>query len=165
MTLNEQISASCVVGSSLDTLGVNNGFWDFNFRVSRKLKDLPVGIYTNYEILSDFFSKGGFNINLSNWDASDDTIMMIATVKACKKGGSQKDFIDEYLNIYPLLQEKNRYSGLATLNSLKILNKSKDHSKIIYNSSMGGNGAAMRTHYIGIHFNDIKKIIETSLMS
>jgi hypothetical protein len=30
---------------------------------------------------------------------------------------------------------------------------------------MGGNGAAMRTHYIGIHFTDIKKIIEISIMS
>jgi ADP-ribosylarginine hydrolase len=165
MKLKEKINASCVLGSYLDTLGFNNGFWEFNFKQGLKLKHLSDGIITNNELLSDFFSKGGFNINIKDWDASDDTIMMIATIKACKKGGSQKDFIDEYLKIYPLLEEKKRYSGITTLNSLKILNKYKDPSKIIYSSSMGGNGAAMRTHYIGIHFNDIKKIIEVSIMS
>jgi ADP-ribosylarginine hydrolase len=165
MALKEKISASCVLGSYLDTLGFNNGFWEFNFREGLKLTNFPSGVITNYEILSDFFSKGGFNINLKDWDASDDTIMMIATIKACKKGGSQKDFMNEYLKIYPLLQEKKRYSGIATLNSLKLLSKHKDPNVIQYSSSMGGNGAAMRTHYIGIHFTDIKKIIEVSIMS
>ena len=165
MTLKEKINASCVLGSYLDTLGFNNGFWEFNFRLKYKLVHLSAGILTNFEILSDFFSKGGFDINLEDWDASDDTIMMIATAKACKRGGSQNDFIDEYLKIYPLLKEENRLAGNATLNSLKILNKNRDPTKISYNDSMGGNGAAMRTHYIGIHFTDIKKIIEISIMS
>jgi ADP-ribosylarginine hydrolase len=164
-TIKEKISASCILGSYLDTLGFNNGFWEFNFRHNYKLNNISAAILTNYEILSDFFSRGGFNINIEDWDASDDTIMMIATAKACKKGGSQKDFIDEYLKIYPLLQEDIRVSGIATLNSLKILSKYKDPAKIIYNDSMGGNGAAMRTHYIGIHFEDIEKIIEVSIMS
>ena len=91
--------------------------------------------------------------------------MMIATAKACHKGGKQKDFIDEYLKIYPLLEDKIRISGITTLNSLKILSKNKDPSKIPYSSSMGGNGASMRTHYIGIHFEDVKKIIEISIMA
>ena len=165
MKLKEKISASCILGSYLDTLGFNNGFWEFNFREGYKISNLSTAVQYNYEILSDFFSKGGFNINISDWDASDDTIMMIATIKACKKGGSQKNFIDEYLKIYPLLEDKKRISGIATLNSLKLLSKTKDPSKIIYSSSMGGNGAAMRTHYIGIHFTDIKKIIEVSIMA
>ena len=62
-------------------------------------------------ILSDFFSKGGFNINLEDWDASDDTIMMIATAKACKKGGSQKDFIDEY-KLFTMLPKHIKYITL-----------------------------------------------------
>jgi ADP-ribosylarginine hydrolase len=165
MKLKEKINASCVLGSYLDTLGFNNGYWEFNFRQKYKLTQLSAGVIINYEILSDFFSRGGFNINIEDWDASDDTIMMIATAKACKKGASQKDFIDEYLKIYPLLKEENRLSGIATLNSLKILNTTKDPSMIKYSSNMGGNGATMRTHYIGIHFNDIKKIIEVSIMA
>jgi ADP-ribosylarginine hydrolase len=163
--LKEKINASIILGSYLDTLGFYNGIWEFNFRSNMKINDLQTGNYINYEILSDFFSKGGFNIDISDWDSSDDTIMMIATIKACNKGGNQKDFIDEYLKIMPLLEEKKRLSGVATVNSLRILKKTGDPSKIIYSSSMGGNGAAMRTHYIGIHFKEIKKIIEVSIMS
>ena len=169
--LKEKISASLVLGSYLDTLGFNHGFWEFNFKQGIKIPNTAVkdfitsAVITSYEILSDFFSKGGFNIDLSDWDASDDTIMMIATTKACHKGGSQKDFIDEYLKVYSLLEDKKRVSGITTLNSLKILSKNKDPSKILYSSSMGGNGATMRTHYIGIHFKDIKKIIEISIMA
>lgn len=163
--LKEKISASLVLGSYLDTLGFNHGFWEFNFKQSIKIMNLKMAMVINNEIISDFFSKGGFEIDLSDWDASDDTIMMIATTKACNKGGSQKDFIDEYLKIYPLLKDKKRISGITTLNSLEILSKNKDPSKIKYSSSMGGNGASMRTHYIGIHFKDIKKIIEVSIMA
>ncbi len=163
--LKEKINASIVLGSYLDTLGFNNGIWEFNFRNTIRIKDFIEAFYINYEIMCDFFSKGGFNIDISDWDASDDTIMMIATVKACKKGGSQDDFIEEYIKILPLLEEKKRFSGNATLISLKTLKKTKDPLKIHYNSSMGGNGAAMRTHYIGIHFKDINKIIETSIMA
>jgi ADP-ribosylglycohydrolase len=163
--LKEKIKASIILGSYLDTLGFYGGFWEFNFKIKEDINNLQTAYNINYEIVADFFSKGGFNINISDWDASDDTIMMIATIKACNKGGSQENFIDEYLKIMPLLEEKKRMSGIATLNSLKILKKTRDASKIIYSSSMGGNGAAMRTHYIGIHFKDIKKIIEVSIMA
>jgi ADP-ribosylarginine hydrolase len=165
MTLKEKINASIILGSYLDTLGFYNGLWEFNFKSNMKIDNLQLGSYINYEILSDFFSKGGFNIDISDWNSSDDTIMMIATIKACNKGGDQKDFIDEYLKIMPLLEEKKRLSGVATINSLRLLKKYRDPSKILYSSSMGGNGAAMRTHYIGIHFKDIKKIIDVSIMA
>lgn len=163
--LKEKINASIILGSYLDTLGFCNGLWEFNFTKTIKITSLTMGNYINYEILSDFFNRGGFNIDISDWNASDDTIMMIATIKACKKGGSQEDFINEYLKITPLLEDIKRLSGIATINSLKILKKTRDPSKILYSSSMGGNGAAMRTHYIGIHFNDINKIIEVSIMA
>ena len=165
MILKEKIKASIILGSYLDTLGFYNGIWEFNFKANQEITKLQQAYDINYEIVADFFSKGGFNIDISDWDASDDTIMMIATIKACNKGGHQENFIDEYLKIMPLLEEKKRMSGIATINSLRILKKYKDPSKILYSSSMGGNGAAMRTHYIGIHFKDIKKIIEVSIMA
>jgi ADP-ribosylglycohydrolase len=160
----EKISASLVLGSYLDTLGFRNSKWEFNFNY--EITNNYDAMFVNYYIVTEFFSLGGFDIDLSNWIASDDTIMMIATKKACLKGASEKNFIDEYLKIYPLLLEKKRVSGLTTLESLKILSKYKDPSKIKYNDNMGGNGAAMRTHYIGIHFkNDINKTIETSIIA
>ena len=161
---HERISASLVLGSYLDTLGFYNGVWEFNFNT--KIKNLAEAIMINYEIVHHFFSLGSFNINISSWNASDDTIMMIATMKACKRGGNMRHFIDEYVKILPALEDEKRISGITTLKSLRILAKYKDASRIEYANSMGGNGAAMRTHYIGIHFKDnIKKIIEVSIMA
>jgi ADP-ribosylarginine hydrolase len=159
--IKEKISASLVLGSYLDTLGYFNGIWEFNYNTN--ITNPQSALVMNYEIVHNFFALGGYNININGWFASDDTIMMIATMKACKKGGSQKDFITEYLKILPLLEEQKRTSGISTLQSLRILKRTGDPSKIHYSSSMGGNGAAMRTHYIGIHFNDINKIIEVSI--
>jgi ADP-ribosylarginine hydrolase len=161
--LKEKISASLVLGSYLDTLGFFNGIWEFNNNI--QIESYVSAFIINYDIVHNFYSLGGYNIDMSKWKASDDTIMMIATVKACFKGGTIKDFINEYLNILPLLEQKIRLSGITTLQSLRILDKTKDPNKIIYSSSMGGNGAAMRTHYIGIHFKNVEKIIDTSIMA
>jgi ADP-ribosylarginine hydrolase len=163
-TLKEKINASFILGSYLDTLGFKNGEWEFNF--NQYLKTIPDAIQITYEIIHNFFALGGFNIDISKWKASDDTIMMIATRKACIKGATLKNFIDEYIKILPALEDQTRVSGISTLKSLRILKKTKNPKNIIYDSSMGGNGAAMRTHYIGIHFNnDIKNIIKVSIMA
>ncbi len=159
----DKISASFVLGSYLDTLGSFDGKWEFNYGIS--IDSFSTAINMNYEILNNFFSFGGYNIDISKWKASDDTIMMISTAVACKKGGKLKDFMNEYIKILPLLEQKLRFSGITTLNSLRILDKTRDPNKINYSSSMGGNGAAMRTHYIGIHYTDINKIIDVSIMA
>lgn len=163
-TIKEKISASLVLGSYLDTLGFNNGLWEFNLNINKFTNMVQAMTVTN-DIINDFFSLGGFNINISKWVASDDTIMMIATMKACMKGGELKHFIDEYIKILHALEDTKRLSGITTLKSLKILQKYKDIRKIKYSSSMGGNGAAMRTHYIGIHFKNIKDIIRMSILA
>lgn len=160
---DEKIKASMILGSYLDTLGFNNGIWEFNFNI--KIIKFNDALLINNEIIQNFFNLGGFNINISSWYASDDTIMMIATMKACLKGGKIDDFIKCYLDILPILEEKRRASGTTTLNSLNILKKYKTVKKIPYSSTMGGNGAAMRTSYIGIHFTDIENIIEISIQS
>ena len=53
--LKERTYASLVLGSYLDTLGFNNGLWEFNFRQNLKIKDIPNAIIVTNEILSDFF--------------------------------------------------------------------------------------------------------------
>ena len=164
INIKEKINASLVLGSYLDTLGFNNGLWEFNFGI-KKINTLKDALLVNYEIIHHFFALGGFNIDMSRWNASDDTIMMIATMKACKKGGTIDNFIDEYVKILPLLEDSKRVSGNTTLISLRLLAKYKSMDRISYSNKMGGNGAAMRTHYIGIHFTDINKIIEVSIMA
>jgi ADP-ribosylarginine hydrolase len=161
--INEKINASMILSSYLDTLGYFNGTWEFNYGIP--IKTLQDAILVNYEIVHKYHSMGGLSIDVSKWYASDDTIMMIATMKACLKGGKIEHFIKCYLDILPQLEEKKRASGITTLNSLRLLDKSHDINKIIYSSTMGGNGAAMRTHYIGIHFTDIEKIIKVSIES
>ena len=154
INIKDKINASMILGSYLDTLGYYNGTWEFNY--DTKIKTLADAMLINYEILHRFHAMGGLSIDISNWFASDDTIMMLATIKACLKGGKLEHFLKCYLEILPLLEGKKRASGITTLNSLRILDKTIGNSinKIHYSSNMGGNGAAMRTSYIGIHFKE-----------
>ena len=156
--------ASMILGSYIDTLGFYDSMWEFNYNV--EINNLNDAMLVNYEIVHRFMIMGGINIDISTWLASDDTIMQIATMKACKKGAKLVDFIDCYIDILPKLKEKKRVSGITTINSLNILEKYRNINKITYSSTMGGNGAAMRTGYIGIYFKDnIAKIIETSILA
>ena len=74
--------------------------------------------------------------------------MMIATMNAVKKGGGLENYKKEYLKIESELKKKIRGSGLSTLKSLQLLRTNKKNN---YNKRMGGNGAAMRTGYIGLN--------------
>lgn len=155
--------ASLILGSYLDTLGFKNGEWEFNF--NNKPVTLKEAMLVQNEIIHQYYSLGGSNIDISKWKASDDTIMMIATKKACDKGGKNNDFINELVNIYENLKDNIRASGFTTLDSLKKLINKKS---IKYEERMGGNGAAMRTSYIGIKYfkeKDIKLLIEKSIFS
>jgi len=159
--MNKKINASIILGSYLDTLGYYNGTWEFNFNLN--IKNLIDAISVNYSIVHQFFAMGGFNINIKTWNSSDDTIMMIATIKACMKGATLEKFKKEYIKILPQMIEPKRGSGMTTLASLTNLSKNKP---IAYSNKMGGNGAAMRTSYIGIHFKDnIEKLLEISIES
>ena len=161
--IKNKTTACLVLGSYLDTLGFKNGEWEFNFYT--KPSTLKEAVLIQSEIIHNYYSLGGNNIDISSWFASDDTIMMIATKNACDKNNDLNNFIIEYLNIYEDLKENKRASGYTTLNSLE---KLKNKKQIKYDSSMGGNGAAMRTSYIGIKFckeNEIDKLIEASIFS
>lgn len=156
-------TASLVLGSYLDTLGFKNGDWEFNF--NNKPVTLKEAMLIQNEIIHQYYSLGGKDIDISKWNASDDTIMMIAIKKACNKGGSNNDFIKELINIYDDLKDNIRASGWTTLDSLKKLINKKS---IKYEVTMGGNGAAMRTSYIGIKYfkeKDLKLLIEKSIFS
>jgi len=166
MSIEEKVQSSLILGSYLDTLGFNNGIWEFNFNY--EIKNLySANIVTNH-IVHNFFALGGFNINVSNWNASDDTILMLATRRACLKGEDIDNYINEYIKVLPDLEDKKRVSGLNTISTLKLLSKKRDINKIPFSSKMGGNGAAIRTSFIGLHYykeEDIDKLIEFSIQS
>lgn len=161
--MENNIKASFCIGSYLDTLGFKEGLWEFNF--GNDVNSLQKAILVMSEIHHNYLSMGGSDIDISEWKASDDTVMMIATRDAIKKGGSIKNFTSEYLSIYPELKKKIRGSGRSTLQSLELLKKNKKNK---YDKSMGGNGAAMRTAFIGLHYykeSQLEKLIEISIES
>tara|TARA_A100001015_G_C14972099_1_gene705605 strand:+ start:208 stop:1329 length:1122 start_codon:yes stop_codon:yes gene_type:complete len=159
----DKIKACLILGSYLDTLGFNNGYWEFNFY--KKISNLRDAMLVQNEIINHYYSLGGPCINISSWNASDDTIMMIATKIACDKNATINNFKEQYLKILSTLKDKKRASGYTTIKSLE---KLKNNKKINYENIMGGNGAAMRTAYIGIKFHkpfQIDELIETSIAS
>lgn len=162
--MDEKTKASLVLGSYLDTLGFKNGEWEFNF--NKQVNTLKEAMIIQNEIVNNYYSLGGNMINISNWNASDDTIMMIATKKACEyENYNINNFLNEYVKIYDLLNDNKRASGYTTLKSLE---KLKNKKSINYDITMGGNGAAMRTSYIGIKYfkeNYINSLIEASIFS
>lgn len=160
----DKIKASIYYASYLDTLGFNNGIWEFNFGteiIESKIKAIRYW----WEIVKQYNLSGGRNINLSKKKSSDDTILMIATAEACLNGAKKKDFINSFLKYKKEIDKTSRASGLLTMEMLNYLKKNKE---IPYFSRAGGCGAAMRTSPIGLIFHkkvDIKKLISVSIES
>ena len=119
--IEEKIKASLYLLSYLETLGFKNGMWEFNYNFKAPKNVNDIAFQTN-TIVHHFFSLGGFsNIDITGWNSSDDTIMTIATVEASLKGGSEKDYIESYVNILDKLKDKKRASGINTLNTLDLI--------------------------------------------
>lgn len=167
MKLIEKIRGSLILSSYLDTLGSHNGAFEFNF--GKAPQTIMESGYVTNEILHYYFSNGGFsNFSIQELKASDDTILLLATGFATLKDGSEKNYIDEYLNVFDKLKEDVRNSGITTINSLEFIRTNRSINKLKYKIEMGGNGAAMRTGVIGLIFNkkdDIDNIIEKSIVA
>jgi|SaaInlStandDraft_5_1057022.scaffolds.fasta_scaffold00832_6 ADP-ribosylarginine hydrolase len=167
MTNKNNIEASLIIGSYLDIIGFKNGVWEFNFN-NTEISNIDKAIIINNEIVNNYYCLGGMNINIKTFYASDDTIMMIATKKAILNGGKNNDFIEEYLKINKDLRKDIRASGITTLNNLYLLKKHKNVNKFDYDPKYGGNGATMRTAYIGLYYykeSQLDKLIHTSIYS
>tara|TARA_B100001093_G_scaffold519419_1_gene608387 strand:+ start:1311 stop:2465 length:1155 start_codon:yes stop_codon:yes gene_type:complete len=167
---NEKVKASIFLLSYFDTLGFYNKFWEFNMG-NQYIPDEEFASQIWLNIIHNFFALGGFsNIDLTDWNCSDDTILTISTGIACLNGGTEKDYIDEFLKALPILKDntKDRMPGLATIDSLELIKRFKKLEKLDYDSSLGGNGAAMRTSIIGLIYykeSDLEKLIENSILS
>ena len=166
--LNEKIKASIYLLSYFETLGFNNTQWEFNYG-NTQINNPQNSSYIWLSIIHDFFSMGGFsNINLTNWDSSDDTIMSIATGLACINGGKEENYIEEYLKILEELKKSKRASGIGTLKYLELIKRIRSVTKLEQKETMGGNGAAMRTSTIGLVYyreKDVDLLIENSIIA
>jgi ADP-ribosylglycohydrolase len=156
----DKIEASLMLSSYFETVGFKNGQWEFNYQIVSNTFEKYMAMWNillhHYLILG-----GATSINIKDWYASDDTILIIATAKAVIKNGGIDNYIDEYVNSYDLLVDAERASGNTTLKSIKLL---KNKNKILNDNSMYGNGAAIRTSPIGLKwYNDIEKVIDESI--
>jgi len=163
--LQEKIEAALMLSSYFETVGFNNATWEFNYQL--EIFDIREYINMLNTMVQHFFILGGAsNINVKQWIASDDTILILAIAEAVSKGGGEENYIKSFITYYELLKNDKRVSGIMTLKSISKLEKGYKLKNIEVNSSMGGNGAAIRTGPIGIKWsNNIEKVIEQSILS
>ena len=167
--MENRIQAIFMIGSYLDTIGFNNGMYEFNFN-RNKITTFQEAIAVNNVIQTDFQYKGGFeNFDIKDLFASDDSIMLLYTAYAVTDTKVDFDtYRKHFIKTYPHLENEGmRGTGVRTIESLKNLLKFKDTNIIFkYQSNGGGNGAAMRAAAIGIRFRkDIDELIKQAIMS
>ena len=132
-----------------DTIGYYNGKWEFNDGNIRAGPD-----HINV-MISEFIALGGINdLSITNWKASDDTILYLATIEVLSDGFTDiTDFGKKirlaYLRVLPLIL--NRHPGESTVNALEI-QENIEWDKMPYNVRTIGNGSAMRSGCIGIFY-------------
>jgi ADP-ribosylglycohydrolase len=116
-------------------------------------------------LLHNYFILGGpTHINIKDWNASDDTILIIATAQAIINGGGEDAYKKEYIDFLDLLIDQKRLSGNNTINTIKLLKRGYTINTLPSNSNMGGNGAAIRTSPIGLFwYKNYEKVIEESI--
>ena len=147
--LQEKKDAAIMLSSYFETVGFKNGIWEFNYNL--EVYDIRKYINMLNTMVQQFLILGGAsNINVKEWLASDDTILILAIGDAVLKGGGEENYIKSLVKYYDLLQDKRRVSGIVTLDIISKLKKGYKLKNIDVNSSMGGNGAAIRTGPIGI---------------
>ena len=167
INISDKIKTSLMMNSYFDTLGFKNTEWEFNFNFNNNNNNLQANLIWLH-IVHNYFVLGGSNIDISSWNASDDTILTLATGQSILKGGNIKNYIDEYKSVLKSLEDSKRASGVNTINTLKKIIKINDINKLNYSESMGGNGAAIRTSPIGLIYykeNQIEELIKQSIES
>ena len=167
--MENKIKAIMMIGSYLDTIGFNNGMYEFNFNKG-KINNFNDALAINNMIQTDFQFKGGFeNFDIKNLFASDDSVMLLYTAYAVSEKKVDFNVYRKYfIQSYPHLKNENRRgTGIRTLESLSNLVKFSDTRIIFkYQSNGGGNGAAMRAAVIGIRFrNNIDELIKQAILA
>ena len=122
INISDKIKTSLMMNSYFDTLGFKNTEWEFNFNFNNNNNNLQANLIWLH-IVHNYFVLGGSNIDISSWNASDDTILTLATGHSILKGGNIKNYIDEYKSVLKSLEDSKRASGVNTINTLKKLLK------------------------------------------
>ena len=121
MTL-EKFKACLILASFGDTFGFKNGHLEFNLGNNNPPLDMTISY------IFEFISMGGINnINIKDWNASDDTLLQMAVTKSLLKSDNYlQNCIEEFIKIKKDLNTEKRLGGIATYESISILEKTKD---------------------------------------
>ena len=159
----EKIEASLFLASYFETVGFKNKEWETNYHY---IAAGSIKVFMEfYNIMTHHFLVlgGPSNINVTGWNSSDDTIMMISTMKAVLLGGGLENYKKMYLEDREIIVDDIRYPGNVTKYALDLLRKNKFLES---DEQQGGNGAAMRTSPIGlVWYTDIEKVIHESIVA
>lgn len=165
ISYKNKVEGCLYISSFLETFGFFNATWEFNY--NNKLDTIKEGVIMNYFFINHYTMLGGIEqIDISKLNASDDTILMLATCEAVNNGGGEDNYIKSYLKYYEELKKEKRQSGNATLSSLEKIRLTKSIKSIQYSTSHGGNGCAIRTAPIGLkYWNDYDKVCEEAVIA
>ena len=165
ISYKNKVEGCLYISSFLDTFGFFNSKWEFNY--GNKIDTIKDGVIMNYFFIHQYTMLGGIEqIDITNLNASDDTILMLATCEAVNNGGGESNYINSYLKYYEELKNEKRQAGNTTLSSLEKIRLTKSIKSIEYSNNHGGNGCAIRTAPIGLkYWNDYDKVCEEALIA
>lgn len=154
-----------------DIIGYRNGIWEFNG--DAELKDGAVNYDLTFNMIEEYVGLGGIlDLDISNWNYSDDTILYMTTRNFIEDhlDGMTNDhqrlmntLVKLYITTLPLLRQ--RHGGDTTIRSLEAMRELK-WNLLPYNESMIGAGGCMRTGCIGLYFfgsGNRQKLVELAV--
>jgi ADP-ribosylglycohydrolase len=103
-----------------DTIGFNNGRWEFNDFITENNRSID---YIN-QLIYEYMGYGGLHgMDISKWSVSDDTLLHMSVAKSLleyKYGDNSEIFYTNHRNVLMDMNDNiNRYYGKKTTSSLK----------------------------------------------
>ncbi len=165
--MEKRYEACMVLHAMGDTIGFNNGKWEF----------MPGGSEKVHEKVNQFVDYGGINyVPQKGWRISDDTIMHLKTAYSLLENYNSmntlgKIFRKKYIEAFDEFNKEEpekRAPGITLIKNLDKMKAGLKWNELEYDFYYGGSGAAMRSACIGLAYHgeeNREKLIQVSIES